>query len=107
VARFIVGVMGAGENASPQAVIPTGGRLIAPASWALLTGGRNCGVMAAANRGAKEIAQSLTLGILPHPGAEPSPDVDLVKDYPPNLYFGGCYSEPVERLSIKTWKKKF
>ncbi|MBJ7899576.1 MAG: cytochrome [Cyanobacteria bacterium RI_101] len=79
-ARFIVGVMGAGENASPQALIwgRELGRLIAEAGWALLTGGRNCGVMAAANQGAKEIPQSLTLGILPHPGAEPSPDVDLV-----------------------------
>ncbi len=44
------------------------GKLIAQENWILLTGGRNVGVMDAANKGAKE-AGGLTLGILPsnHP----------------------------------------
>lgn len=40
------------------------GKLIAQEYWILLTGGRNVGVMDAANKGAKE-AGGLTLGILP------------------------------------------
>ncbi len=40
------------------------GRAIAQQGWVLLTGGRNQGVMAAANQGAKAV-NGLTLGILP------------------------------------------
>lgn len=40
------------------------GELIAQEGWVLLTGGRNAGVMDAANRGAKA-ANGLTVGILP------------------------------------------
>ncbi|NEO28595.1 MAG: cytochrome [Kamptonema sp. SIO4C4] len=63
----MIGVMGPGlaatawdlENAYAL------GLLIAQANWGLLTGGRNVGVMAAANRGAKE-AGGLTVGVLPN-----------------------------------------
>jgi uncharacterized protein (TIGR00725 family) len=41
------------------------GRLVAEAGWALLTGGRPAGVMEAASAGAKSVAGSLTIGILP------------------------------------------
>jgi len=41
------------------------GRLVAEAGWILLTGGRPAGVMEAASAGAKEVAGSLTVGILP------------------------------------------
>ncbi len=40
------------------------GELIAQQGWILLTGGRNIGVMDAANKGAKSL-DGLTLGILP------------------------------------------
>ena len=40
------------------------GKLIAQQGWVLLTGGRNVGVMDAANQGAKS-ANGLTVGILP------------------------------------------
>jgi uncharacterized protein (TIGR00725 family) len=64
--KVIVGVMGPGEGArSEDCQLAYGlGQLIAEQGWVLLTGGRNVGVMEAANRGAKQ-AQGLTLGILP------------------------------------------
>ncbi len=64
--RPIIGVMGAGENAPESAVhhAYTLGQLIAQEGWILLNGGRNCGVMDASARGAKE-AGGLTVGILP------------------------------------------
>lgn len=64
--KIVVGVMGPGAGAS--AIDLTNayqlGELIAKAGWVLLTGGRNVGVMDAANKGAKA-ANGLTLGILP------------------------------------------
>lgn len=64
--RPIIGVMGAGEQAEESAVrhAYTLGRLIAREGWILLNGGRNCGVMDASARGAKD-AGGLTVGILP------------------------------------------
>jgi hypothetical protein len=41
------------------------GRLIAEEGWVVLTGGRDCGVMDAASRGAKSVGGSTTVGILP------------------------------------------
>jgi uncharacterized protein (TIGR00725 family) len=66
--RPIVGVMGAGNHAAPSAVEYAYqlGALIAQEGWILLNGGRNCGVMDASARGAKE-AGGLTVGILPDP----------------------------------------
>jgi len=64
--KVVVGVMGPGTNASKEALASAYelGRLIALEGWVLLTGGRDTGVMDAANRGAKE-AGGLTIGILP------------------------------------------
>lgn len=62
----IIGVMGPGAHATAdevQAAYELGKR-IAEANWILLTGGRKCGVMDAANRGAKSVG-GLTVGILP------------------------------------------
>jgi len=66
VRRPVIGVMGANEP-SPPSLEAAGrlGRLVAEAGWILLTGGRPAGVMDAANAGAKTVAGSLTVGILP------------------------------------------
>src|SRR5438876_10832656 len=81
-ARVLVGVMGPGEAALPRdchnayAV----GQAIATNSWVLVTGGRDVGVMDAANRGARE-AGGLTVGILPSSelvGASTFVDIPIV-----------------------------
>ncbi len=63
--RIIVGVMGGGTaSAEVEAAAVEMGRLIAEAGFVLLTGGRDCGVMAAASRGASETG-GLVVGVLP------------------------------------------
>ena len=78
--RFVVGVMGAGEGAREEDVQTAFllGELIAREGWVVLSGGRNVGIMEAVNRGAKTVAGSLTLGILPTAQADVSNFVDLV-----------------------------
>ncbi len=64
--KFIVGVMGGGENAAPgdcRSAYRLGG-LIAGEGWVLLNGGRPAGIMEWSARGAKENG-GLTVGILP------------------------------------------
>jgi len=75
--RPVIGVMGAGEP-SPGCMRAARelGRLLAERGWIVLTGGRPEGVMAAASAGAKEIAGSVTLGILPGLSGA-GPDVDI------------------------------
>jgi hypothetical protein len=64
--KTIIGVMGPGVGASETDCVNAYelGKLIAQEGWVLLTGGRNVGVMDAANTGAK-VANGLTVGILP------------------------------------------
>src|SRR4028119_2317735 len=64
--KILIGVMGPGTGASQadQQNAHALGKLIAEEGWVLLTGGRNVGVMDAANTGAKA-ANGLTVGILP------------------------------------------
>ncbi|MBE9126359.1 MULTISPECIES: TIGR00725 family protein [unclassified Coleofasciculus] len=64
--KIVVGVMGPGEGATAtdRKRAYQLGQHIARQGWVLLTGGRNAGVMDAANQGAKA-AGGLTLGILP------------------------------------------
>lgn len=76
--RYIVGVMGPAkarrkdlENAR------TLGELIARREWVLLTGGRDVGVMHAANQGAKKVPRSLTIGVLPSTRDRVSKFVDV------------------------------
>ncbi len=76
--RYVVGVMGPAkarrkdiENA--RAI----GELIARREWVLLTGGRDVGVMHAANQGAKKVARSLTVGVLPSTRDRVSKYVDV------------------------------
>ncbi len=62
----MIGVMGPGAGASEtdRKNAYELGKLIAQEGWVLLTGGRNTGVMDAANLGAKAV-NGLTVGILP------------------------------------------
>jgi uncharacterized protein (TIGR00725 family) len=77
--RFIVGVMGQGQSAGQgdEALAESLGELIAKENWILLTGGRDVGVMQAANKGAKKVPGSITVGILPNRQSKPSPYVDI------------------------------
>jgi uncharacterized protein (TIGR00725 family) len=76
--RPIIGVMGA-ARATEQSVETARelGRLLAERGWIVLTGGRPAGIMAAAAAGAKEIGDSLTIGVLPDGGAA-GQDIDIV-----------------------------
>lgn len=64
--KVIVGVMGPGENATPEdnELAFELGRALAMKEWIVLTGGRSFGVMDAAMKGARD-AGGLTIGILP------------------------------------------
>lgn len=64
--KIIVGVMGPGENATPDdnEIAFELGRAIAKEGWVVLTGGRSFGVMDAVMKGAKDRG-GLTIGILP------------------------------------------
>lgn len=64
--KIIIGVMGPGENASPEEneMAFELGYAIAKQGWVVLTGGRSFGVMDAAMKGACE-ANGLTIGIVP------------------------------------------
>jgi uncharacterized protein (TIGR00725 family) len=77
--RPVVGVMGAGETATDAdcGLAERIGELVATRGWVLLTGGRDRGVMAAASRGAKRVAGSLTIGILPSESGPAAADVDV------------------------------
>ena len=65
--RTVVGVMGAAKGATVEEIelAERLGELVAREGFVLLTGGRPVGVMAAANRGAKRVAGSITLGVSP------------------------------------------
>ncbi len=66
--RPVIGVMGpGGEDRDLENTAFALGQLIARNGWILLTGGRRSGVMDAASRGAKSVAGSITVGILPTP----------------------------------------
>lgn len=76
--RPTVAVIGAGRQIEPAISNARElGRLIAEKGWVLITGGRDSGVMQAANEGAKSAKDSLTIGILPNRNAEVSPAVDI------------------------------
>jgi hypothetical protein len=64
--RIIIGVMGPGENATPEEndMAYDLGKAIAEQGWITLTGGRSFGVMDAALKGASEVG-GLTIGVLP------------------------------------------
>ncbi|BAZ44547.1 putative P450 cytochrome [Chondrocystis sp. NIES-4102] len=80
----IIGVMGAGNSATPED-LELGyqlGQAIAQEGWVLLTGGRKVGVMDAASRGAKT-KQGLVIGILPghnKVGMSQAVDIPIITD---------------------------
>jgi uncharacterized protein (TIGR00725 family) len=78
--KTIIGVMGPGENASPDEneMAYELGREIAKQGWITLTGGRSFGIMDAALKGASE-AGGLTIGILPGDNDSNSSDHAQIK----------------------------
>jgi uncharacterized protein (TIGR00725 family) len=69
--RPVVGVMGAGDAASAEAMrlAEQLGEAISAMGLVLLTGGRPAGVMAAASRGAARVEGHLVVGVLPDEGS--------------------------------------
>jgi uncharacterized protein (TIGR00725 family) len=78
--KVVIGVMGPGDQSTPQqsATAYALGLAVAQAGWVLLTGGRSAGVMAAASQGAKA-GGGLTIGILPTADGS---DISLAVDIP-------------------------
>jgi uncharacterized protein (TIGR00725 family) len=78
--KIIIGVMGPGENATPDENVMAYelGKAIAQAGWITLTGGRSFGVMDAALKGASEVG-GLTIGILPGDSDKNSSDHAQIK----------------------------
>ncbi len=74
----VVGVMGGSKTDEEVAAMACQlGSLIAARGWILLNGGRNCGVMAASAKGAKE-AGGTVIGILPDTTrTRAAPDLDV------------------------------
>jgi uncharacterized protein (TIGR00725 family) len=68
--RPLIGVIGAGAEATDHCnrLAEALGTAIAQRGWALLTGGRAVGVMAAASRGASRVDGHLIVGVLPGDG---------------------------------------
>lgn len=82
--KIIVGVIGPGRDVGTVEIEAAFelGKLIALEGWVLLSGGRNVGVMDAANKGAKA-AHGLTVGILPTNDTESmstAVDIPIVTD---------------------------
>jgi uncharacterized protein (TIGR00725 family) len=74
-AKTIVGIMGPGENATPEQneMAFELGKAVAQHGWVVLTGGRSFGIMDAAMKGAHD-ADGLTIGILPNENSTNSSD---------------------------------
>lgn len=80
--KFIVGVMGPGESATPDEneLAFELGKAIAREGWITLTGGRAFGVMEAVMEGATE-ENGLTIGVLPGDseiGSSPHADIKII-----------------------------
>jgi len=78
--KTIIGVMGPGENATPDenVIAYDLGKAIAQAGWITLTGGRSFGVMDASMKGAAEEG-GITIGILPGDSDKNSSDNAQIK----------------------------
>jgi uncharacterized protein (TIGR00725 family) len=78
--RIIIGVMGPGENATPDEndMAYDLGKAIAQNGWITLTGGRSFGVMDASLKGATEVG-GMTIGVLPGDSDKNSSDHAQIK----------------------------
>jgi len=78
--RIIIGVMGPGENATPDEndMAYDLGKAIAENGWITLTGGRSFGVMDASLKGAMEVG-GMTIGVLPGDNDKNSSDHAQIK----------------------------
>lgn len=75
--RPVIAVVGSGRDIPAAVSVARDlGRLIAESGWILISGGRNAGVMKAANEAARA-AGGLTIGILPDFRAQISDGVDV------------------------------
>ena len=78
VRRPVIAIIGSGKDLEPAVSNARElGRLIAENGWVLINGGRDAGVMKAANQGAKQAKDSLTIGILPNRDAKVADGVDV------------------------------
>ena len=76
--RPVIAIVGSGREVEPAVSNACElGRLVAENGWVLITGGRDAGVMKAANVGAKQAKESLTIGILPDADTDVSSAVDV------------------------------
>jgi len=76
--KFVIAIIGSGSDVEPAVSNASElGRLVAEKGWVLITGGRNKGVMKAANCGAKQAKNCLNIGIINNRDVEISPDVDV------------------------------
>lgn len=76
--KVLIAIIGSGTDHEPAISHASElGKLAAQQGWGLITGGRDAGVMQAANEGAKSVDASLTIGILPTQSATVSPAVDV------------------------------
>lgn len=76
--KAVIAVIGSGSDIEPAVSHARQlGKLIAENGWVLISGGRDAGVMRAANEGAKSVEDGLTIGILPDRDAKVSPAVDV------------------------------
>ena len=76
--RPVIAIVGSGKETEPAISNARDlGRFIAEKGWILISGGRDAGVMKAANEGAKQAKDSLTIGILPSREADISVSVDV------------------------------
>jgi uncharacterized protein (TIGR00725 family) len=74
----VIAIVGTGCEVEPAVTNARElGRLVAERGWVLITGGRDAGVMRAANEGAKSAKESLTIGILPDRETKVSDAVDV------------------------------
>jgi uncharacterized protein (TIGR00725 family) len=75
-----IAVVGSGDDRMEPAVSHARvlGELIAREGWTVVSGGRDAGVMRAVNEGAKKVAGSLTVGVLPGPEGAVAPGIDVV-----------------------------
>ena len=76
--KTAIAIVGTGQEIEPAVSHAREvGLLAAQLGWAVITGGRNAGVMRAATDGAKQADESITIGILPGRDTQVADSVDV------------------------------